>query len=96
MTGGQDPKGMLGIPEVAEILLAQGVAKVIITTEDISRYKQLSVPNGVVVWDRDRIIEAQETLAEITGVTVLIHDQHCAAELRRSRKRRQKEKPDFR
>ena len=96
MTGGQDPKGMLGIPEVAEILLAQGVAKVIITTEDISRYKQLSVPNGVVVWDRDRIIEAQETLAEITGVTVLIHDQHCAAELRRSRKRGQKEKPDFR
>ncbi len=96
MTGGQDPKGMLGIEEVTKILLAQGVAKIIITTEDVLRYKDLSVPDDVAVWDRSRIIEAQETMANISGVTVLIHDQHCAAELRRSRKRGLIEKPDFR
>ena len=96
MTGGQDPKGMLGIEEVTKILLAQGVAKIIITTEDVFRYKDLSVPDDVAVWDRSRIIEAQEIMANISGVTVLIHDQHCAAELRRSRKRGLIEKPDFR
>ena len=41
MTGGQDPKGGLKVPEVIKILLAQGVKKIIVTTEDTSRYEFL-------------------------------------------------------
>ncbi|MBS1264500.1 MAG: hypothetical protein MAG471_00324 [Acidimicrobiaceae bacterium] len=48
------------------------------------------------VWDRTRIIEAQELLAGISGVTVLIHDQACAAQQRRFRRRGLAETPDFR
>ena len=87
MTGGQDPQGQLGVPEVAANLLNQGVARVLITTEEVGRYASVRLPAGVEVWSRHRLIEAQEQLARTPGTTVLIHDQACAAEARRARKR---------
>ena len=96
MTGGQDPTGIVGVPEMARILLAQGVREVLVTTEDLGRYKGVTLPTGVEVWDRRRMIEAQERLGAVEGVTVLIHDQFCAAELRRARRRGQKPTPKTR
>ena len=87
MTGGQDPAGQLEVPDVAAGLLAGGAAKVLITTADPAVYRSRTLPSGVEVWHRDRLLEAQEFLAGIEGVTVLIHDQQCAAEARRDRKR---------
>jgi indolepyruvate ferredoxin oxidoreductase len=87
MTGGQDPAGVIKIPELTQIFLLQGVRQVLITTDDVSRYDDIRLPAGVEVWDRHRIVEAQELLATVPGVTVLIHDQACAAENRRARKR---------
>ncbi len=96
MTGGQDPQGQLAVPDVARTLLTQGVAQVLITTEDVDRYATAGLPLGVEVWSRDRLIEAQERLAEVPGTTVLIHDQACAAESRRARKRGKIPTPDTR
>ena len=87
MTGGQDPKGQLAPADVATVLLTQGASRVLITADDPDRYRGVSLPKGVDVWHRDRLIEAQEELAQVKGVTVLIHDQACAAEARRDRKR---------
>lgn len=101
MTGGQDPTGQVGVPEIATILLAHGVKEVLITTDDTSDYDGVDLPTiparpgavgktkrePVKVWNRTRIVEAQEYLATIDGVTVLIHDQACAAQARRLRKR---------
>ena len=87
MTGGQHPEGQLPVPAVAAVLKSQGVAQILITTEDLERYADVVLPPGVEVWDRDRLIEAQERLAKVLGTTVLIHDQACAAETRRARKR---------
>ena len=89
MTGGQDPVGIMSVADLAQILLLQGVSKVLITTDDTSRYRRIKLPRGVKVWDRKRLLEAQEHLRSIPGVTVLIHEQFCAAELRRKRKRSQ-------
>ncbi len=87
MTGGQDPQGQQGIAQIARTLLVDGAAKVLITSDDPARTKALDLPRDVEVWDRSRLLEAQEHLAAVPGVTVLIHDQACAAEARRARKR---------
>ncbi len=87
MTGGQDSTSPVAVPELATILLAQGVQRVAVTTEDPDRYRGVRLPSGVRVHDRDDIVAVQEELRRVPGVTVLIHDQFCAAELRRSRKR---------
>ncbi len=96
MTGGQDPMGQLSVPELVPGLLANGVSRVLITADDTSRYADVDLPSGVDVWERDRLLEAQEVLAQVPGVTVLIHDQACAAEARRARKRGLVETPNQR
>jgi indolepyruvate ferredoxin oxidoreductase len=87
MTGGQQAVGKMPVPRVATALLAEGVRKVIITTDDPHRYRGVRLPRGTEVRHRDQLAQVQEELAAIDGVTVLIHDQECATELRRKRKR---------
>ena len=87
MTGGQHPQGQLGVPELARVMLEQGVSEVLVTSDEPDSYAGEGLPAGVAVWSRTRLIEAQKKLAQVPGVTVLIHDQACAAELRRARKR---------
>ncbi len=87
MTGGQDSVSSLPIPALVAMVQSWGVAKVAITTEDPARYRGLDLPSDVTVHDRTDIVEVQERLSDIPGVTVLIHDQECAAELRRDRRR---------
>ncbi|HEY6500096.1 MAG TPA: indolepyruvate ferredoxin oxidoreductase family protein [Streptosporangiaceae bacterium] len=87
MTGGQQAVGKMPVPRVAAALLAEGVRQVIITTDDPRRYRRIRLPRGASVRHRDQLAQVQEELAAIDGVTVLIHDQECATELRRKRKR---------
>ena len=87
MTGGQDPTGGIPLNQVCRSLLAQGVVRIIITSDDPGRTRGLGLPSEVLVKDRTELAEAQQELAAVSGVTVLIYDQRCAAELRRDRKR---------
>jgi indolepyruvate ferredoxin oxidoreductase len=87
MTGGQRVAGRLSVPDVTRSLAAEGVRRIVITTEDPSRYTGVALPPTADVRPRAQLLATQRELAQLEGVTVLIHDQACAAELRRARKR---------
>lgn len=94
MTGGQTVEGNLDVPALTRLLEAEGVKKIIVTSNDIDKYAaDARWGNNVQRLHRDRILEAQEALRKIEGVTVLIHDQTCAAQLRRMRKKGTAEVP---
>ena len=93
MTGGQAIEGQLSVPDLTRWLELEGVRRIIVTTEDTSRYKGVELAPIAELRDRSQILPAQQELAEIEGVTVLIHDQECAAEKRRSRKRGKQVEP---
>ncbi|WP_173933909.1 indolepyruvate ferredoxin oxidoreductase family protein [Chelativorans sp. Marseille-P2723] len=87
MTGGQSIQGGMTVEQIVRMLDAEGVRRIVITTDDISRYKGVSLPASASVRPRGEILEVEKELAKVPGVTVLIHDQQCAAEKRRLRKR---------
>ncbi|GLY38486.1 indolepyruvate ferredoxin oxidoreductase [Amycolatopsis sp. NBRC 101858] len=93
MTGGQDAVGGLPVEKVAELLLVEGAKRVVITSDAPGKLRRRKVPAGVEVRDRTELLATQEELAAIKGVTVLIHEQECAAEKRRKRRRGKQETP---
>jgi indolepyruvate ferredoxin oxidoreductase len=87
MTGGQEVFGGLTVAGIVEQLKAEGVKRIVVTTEDLERYKGVSLPPLASVRHRDDLLAVETELASIKGVTVLVNDQQCAAEKRRMRKR---------
>jgi indolepyruvate ferredoxin oxidoreductase len=86
MTGGQQAVGELPVDRLLALLAAEGVRKTVVTTDDPARLKR-QLGHGADIRHRDDLIDVQRELAAIEGVTVLIHDQECAAEKRRKRRR---------
>ena len=88
MTGGQPVDGVTSVPLIAQQMAAEGVKRIALVTEDLSRYQdRSSLPAMVTIHDRKHMDDVQRELRELPGVTVLIYDQTCAAEKRRRRKK---------
>ncbi len=97
MTGGQPVEGHLTVSGVAHQLSAEGVRPVMVVTDQPEKYAGgASLPPTVTVHHRRTLDQIQRELREIPGVSALIYDQTCAAELSRKRKRGKIEAPDKR
>ncbi|WP_298235239.1 indolepyruvate ferredoxin oxidoreductase family protein [uncultured Azohydromonas sp.] len=93
MTGGQPVDGTTSVWMIARQMAAEGVKRIALVTEDLSRYRDRSqLPREVTLHDRSEMDAVQRELRDLPGTTVLIYDQTCAAEKRRRRKK--KEFPD--
>ena len=87
MTGGQKLDGGVTVPQMVAQVLAEGVAKVEVVTDEPEKYAQGDFPETVGIHHRRDLESVQKRLAATPGVTVLVYDQTCAAEKRRGRKR---------
>ncbi|WP_323142258.1 indolepyruvate ferredoxin oxidoreductase family protein [Massilia phyllosphaerae] len=88
MTGGQPVDGVTSVPLIAQQMAAEGIKRIALVTEDLSRYEdRSSLPALVTLHDRKHMDDVQRELRELPGVTALIYDQTCAAEKRRRRKK---------
>ncbi|HEX5756719.1 MAG TPA: indolepyruvate ferredoxin oxidoreductase family protein [Arenimonas sp.] len=88
MTGGQPVDGTLSVPDIAHQVRSEGVHTIVVLSDDIGKWSDKSIfPSEVEFYDRSELDAQQKRLREVTGVSVLIFDQTCAAEKRRRRKR---------
>lgn len=93
MTGGQPVFGGASVEDLVRQLAAEGVRRIVITTDQPERYRHVRFDPSVRVCHRDELLAAERELAATEGVTVLLYDQQCAAEKRRLRKRGLLERP---
>jgi len=87
MTGGQPVDGGLSPQAVVRQVLAEGVTRVVVVSDDPEQFAAEPFPIGVDLRHRDELDAVQRELRETAGVTVLLYVQTCAAEKRRRRKR---------
>jgi indolepyruvate ferredoxin oxidoreductase len=88
MTGGQPVEGGLTVGMIAEQVRAEGVKRIAVVTDEPEKYEGVvCFPPDTTVDHRDELDRVQRELRDVTGVSVLIYDQTCAAEKRRHRKR---------
>jgi len=88
MTGGQPLDGSLTVPMVAHQLAAEGVAPIVVVSDEPEKYLPgADFPAGTAVRHRDDLDEVQRDIRQFKGVSAIVYDQTCAAEKRRRRKR---------
>ena len=87
MTGGQPVDGPISPALIAQQCAAEGVKKVVVVSDEPSKYPSGYFASGIEIHHRDELDRVQRTLRDTPGCTILLYDQTCAAEKRRRRKR---------
>ncbi len=87
MTGGQSNDGGLDAPKITRELLAMGVEDVVVVYDEKEDVVQSAFPSGVPFHERAELMQVQERLSKVKGVSAIVYVQTCAAEKRRRRKR---------
>ncbi len=87
MTGGQPFDGPLSAGDIAKQVAAEGVAKIVVVSDEPDKYPAGYYASGIAIHHRSELDAVQRMLRDTPGCTILLYDQTCAAEKRRRRKR---------
>ncbi len=95
MTGGQPVDGSITVDAIAWQVHAEGARAIAVVSDAPAKYAGLHArfPGSTSFHGRDEMDQVQRRLRDTPGVTVLVYDQTCAAELRRRRKKRELPEP---
>jgi indolepyruvate ferredoxin oxidoreductase len=96
MTGGQPIDGELTPEQITHMVHHEGVARIVLMSDHPEVYRAADLAPGTEIRHRDNIDAVMRGLREMPGVTVIVYEQTCAAELRRRRKRGEAPDPDLR
>jgi indolepyruvate ferredoxin oxidoreductase len=96
MTGGQANDGGLDPYRIVSELRAMGIGTVVAVYDPKEDFDPSRLPAGVRAEPRDKLMEVQEELSRVKGVSAMVYVQTCAAEKRRRRKRGAFPDPDRR
>ena len=94
MTGGQPFEGGMTVPDMTRMVHHEGVKRIAVVADDLGKYPPgLDFAPGTTFHERGELDQVQRELRDWPGVSVLVYDQTCAAELRRRRKRGREPEP---
>ncbi|WP_212524621.1 indolepyruvate ferredoxin oxidoreductase family protein [Actibacterium sp. MT2.3-13A] len=96
MTGGQENEGHLSPDRIARELQAMGVRTIAVVYDEKEAPDRKTFPAGLEWHERAELMQVQEKMRQVKGVSAIIFIQTCAAEKRRRRKRGQFPDPDKR
>jgi indolepyruvate ferredoxin oxidoreductase len=96
MTGGQENEGQLSADRIARELQAMGVRTIAMVYDEKEEPDRKLFPSGLEWHERAELMQVQEKLRQVKGVSAIIYMQTCAAEKRRRRKRGTFPDPDKR
>jgi len=97
MTGGQRVDGQVDPATITRQVHAEGVRRIAVVSDDPQKYSKTSqwAPD-TTIYHRDDLDQVQREMREVTGTSVIVYDQTCAAEKRRRRRRGEMAIPDKR
>ncbi|MGB0958756.1 MAG: indolepyruvate ferredoxin oxidoreductase family protein [Halocynthiibacter sp.] len=96
MTGGQENEGDLTADRITREIQAMGVKEIAIVYDEKEDIDFARFPSGIKTYPRSELMNVQEKMATIKGVSAIVYIQTCAAEKRRRRKRGLFPDPDAR
>lgn len=96
MTGGQPVDGTLTPQQITHQMYHEGVAHIVLMSGKPDVYKPADLAPNTEIRHRDDIDALMLEMREMSGTTVIVFEQTCAAEKRRRRKRGKMEDPDMR
>jgi indolepyruvate ferredoxin oxidoreductase len=96
MTGGQNNDGGLDAARIVQEMLGIGVKHLAVVYDEKEDIFPADFPAGIQMHPRAQLNAVQEGFRQLSGVSVIVYVQTCAAEKRRRRKRGAFPNPDQR